>query len=272
MKFRIMIRLVIISLPLFCLVNCFKDADKFNSIFEVILSDKLISESDLSNYMKSSDLRIIRNSVYAKYGYLFKSDDLKEFFSKVSWYKGKLQNVDNLLTQNDKINVKLISYKESNAEIQEFLSLPSDNLPRDSSRIYFGFWHDSPVVASGWGNTLSFFPNGKVIARFNTMDCGKRLLAYIGSWQVEKDNLSITYTFKEHVEGGEFVQAYGSCASDKELVNGQVKVSKINPPMQIEYKVSSVPIDRYYYNPQDLPLFQFGNARYWKLNDDPNYY
>ena len=32
------------------------------------------------------DLRILRNTIYAKYGYIFKSKDLNDIFSKTEWY------------------------------------------------------------------------------------------------------------------------------------------------------------------------------------------
>lgn len=44
--------------------------------------------------LTSSELRIARNYVFAKYGYQFKSDDLKKYFSQFSWYKPNLRDVD----------------------------------------------------------------------------------------------------------------------------------------------------------------------------------
>ncbi|TGN00016.1 YARHG domain-containing protein [Leptospira dzoumogneensis] len=267
-----MIRLFISIVAFISTISCSQENEKFDSIFKLILSDKVISESDLSSYTKSSDLRIIRNSIFAKHGYIFKSDELKDFFAKKSWYKVRFHNVDNLLSQNDKRNIELISYKESNSEIQEFIAVDADVKPSQKDEMYFGFWHDSPVVASGWGDTLSLFPNGKIITRFNTMDCAKRVMAYAGSWVIEKNILIIRYSLKQHIEGGEFETASGSCGSDKELVNGQVKVLKLSPSMKVEYKVSSVSIDNNDYSLQGLPVISVEDARYWKLNDNPNYY
>lgn len=58
--------------------------------------------------LSKNDLRILRNMIYAKHGYKFKSDDLKEFFRKFSWYKPQYTNVDAMLSDLDLENIKLI--------------------------------------------------------------------------------------------------------------------------------------------------------------------
>ena len=40
------------------------------------------------------ELRILRNTIYAKYGYIFKSRDLTYIFSKSEWYKPQFDNGD----------------------------------------------------------------------------------------------------------------------------------------------------------------------------------
>lgn len=49
-------------------------------------NDKNYPNIDVSNLNKK-DLRIVRNLVYAKHGYAFKSDDLKNIFEDFNWYK-----------------------------------------------------------------------------------------------------------------------------------------------------------------------------------------
>ena len=49
------------------------------------LSDKKLTEADLEGVSKK-DLEIMRNMIYAKYGYKFKRNDLTDYFSKYSWY------------------------------------------------------------------------------------------------------------------------------------------------------------------------------------------
>ncbi|HWA35445.1 MAG TPA: YARHG domain-containing protein [Cyclobacteriaceae bacterium] len=61
-------------------------------------------------------LRQLRNHVFARYGYRFKSEDLKEYFSKFYWYQPRFDNVDNLLTDEDKLLIKTIQAAEAAAK------------------------------------------------------------------------------------------------------------------------------------------------------------
>jgi hypothetical protein len=60
------------------------------------------------------DLRILRNTIYAKYGYRFNSKDLQEHFSDFLWYNGITNNVDNKLTAVDIGNIELVQKAEQN--------------------------------------------------------------------------------------------------------------------------------------------------------------
>jgi hypothetical protein len=69
--------------------------------------EKIYCESDLQK-LTLSELRIKRNEIFAKHGYIFKSQDLTDHFSKFDWYKPTSHNVDDLLTETDKENINLI--------------------------------------------------------------------------------------------------------------------------------------------------------------------
>jgi hypothetical protein len=62
--------------------------------------------------MNLEELRILRNEYFAKYGMIFKSKDLTDYFSKYYWYKPQFQSIDNFLTEIDKKNIQLISQYE----------------------------------------------------------------------------------------------------------------------------------------------------------------
>lgn len=52
--------------------------------------------------MSSKQLRIARNTIFARHGMIFKSPDLQEYFSHESWYKPNRAYNDSLLTVTDK--------------------------------------------------------------------------------------------------------------------------------------------------------------------------
>jgi len=67
----------------------------------------ILSESELEG-KSSEELRIIRNEIFARKGYRFKSTDLQDYFSKIDWYEPKYDNVDSLLSETNKRNIELL--------------------------------------------------------------------------------------------------------------------------------------------------------------------
>jgi hypothetical protein len=61
----------------------------------------------------ANELRLMRNEIFANHGYIFKSDDLRKYFSQQLWYNPSFENVDHLLTDIEKHNVNLILNEES---------------------------------------------------------------------------------------------------------------------------------------------------------------
>ncbi|HEX8953104.1 MAG TPA: YARHG domain-containing protein [Polyangia bacterium] len=59
------------------------------------------------------DLRLLRNTIYARRGRTFKSEVLRDHFSGMEWYKPRPDYSDKLLTQNDVRNVALIKSVEN---------------------------------------------------------------------------------------------------------------------------------------------------------------
>ncbi len=57
-------------------------------------------------------LRLARNEIYARHGYIFESDDLRIYFSKKSWYFPNPNYNSSLLNSIEKYNVKLIQDRE----------------------------------------------------------------------------------------------------------------------------------------------------------------
>lgn len=74
------------------------------------------STNDLTNAELSEknadELRIMRNEIFARHGYIFKSEELKEYFTSKEWYEPLHQDVTDLLTESDKKNIELIVERE----------------------------------------------------------------------------------------------------------------------------------------------------------------
>lgn len=71
-----------------------------------------LSDSDLA-YISKEDLRFLRNTIYARHGYIFKSNDLKAFFSQFSWYKPRYTEIpQSALSKIERHNIQLIQKYE----------------------------------------------------------------------------------------------------------------------------------------------------------------
>lgn len=55
-----------------------------------------------------SELRLMRNEIFASYGYIFSSPDLNEYFEQKTWYRPISKDVNNQLTEIEKYNINLI--------------------------------------------------------------------------------------------------------------------------------------------------------------------
>jgi hypothetical protein len=76
------------------------------------VSKQYLDESDLTLYSKD-ELKIMRNEIFAVYGYIFKTEPLKSYYGSLPWYKGERDNVDDMLTELEKKNVALIKEVEN---------------------------------------------------------------------------------------------------------------------------------------------------------------
>ena len=78
------------------------------------LSEVRLSEADLADLSKK-DLEIMRNSIYARYGYRFNREDLLEYFSRYSWYSpttDDMESIYNRMNDNEKYNIEFIKKHE----------------------------------------------------------------------------------------------------------------------------------------------------------------
>lgn len=74
-------------------------------------STRLLRNSDIQG-LTSWDLKIMRNEIFARKGYIFKTEDMTTYFSSQSWYDPKYSKVDKLLSSIEKRNIEYIKKYE----------------------------------------------------------------------------------------------------------------------------------------------------------------
>ncbi len=126
-----------------------------------------------------------------------------------------------------------------------------------------GVWQDSPVMASGWGDTYLFHHDGKFVFYANQMDCGKRLAAEYGTWRCEGTVLHLVVTMRMVIEGGKLVPASGSCASKYEIEGGK-PVMRDTAPASRKLRWKAPSLDR------DAPAARYrisiDGRNYWRFS------
>lgn len=70
-------------------------------------SERFLSRSEIANLNKDQ-LKIMRNEIFARHGYIFKTPDMKSYFAQQSWYHGQFHNVNSMLSGIEKQNIELI--------------------------------------------------------------------------------------------------------------------------------------------------------------------
>lgn len=76
-------------------------------------SYKLLASNDFKN-LAISELSIMRNEIYARYGYIFKTGGrMEKYFKAQKWYRPEYKNVDSFLTEIELYNIELIKKIEN---------------------------------------------------------------------------------------------------------------------------------------------------------------
>lgn len=78
-----------------------------------IMNQVLNGNEQILNQYSPNELKIIRNTIYAKNGYIFKSNDLKNYFSQKPWYNGYVSDENQIsLSPNEKRFINIVKSHE----------------------------------------------------------------------------------------------------------------------------------------------------------------
>ena len=77
-----------------------------------VLKGESLSESEISG-LSLSEIRRLRNTVFARHGRIFQSSELQNYFAALPWYKPRTNYSDAQLTGNDRENIRLTQAAEN---------------------------------------------------------------------------------------------------------------------------------------------------------------
>lgn len=91
-----------------------KSAEQIYSGKYAYASYQELDPSELSQ-MTAKELRLMRNEIFARYGYIFrKGGEMEKHFNRQKWYNPEQHDVTNFLTDIEKRNIELIISAEKN--------------------------------------------------------------------------------------------------------------------------------------------------------------
>jgi hypothetical protein len=164
--------------------------------------------SEHKDIFLSSNLRILRNTIYAMHGYAFRSEDLQVFFQRFEWYNGTKENVDNELSENEMEFIQVILSMEAALEKEadqrlNFSSGQNLSPPRELQGIWLlesSYSHETgDVDRRDEGIILRFehgdiFFNGKSINEGGRYDNVRFILEETGTDFLHGDYYAIVYS------------------------------------------------------------------------------
>lgn len=98
------------------------------------LSDRLAVDEDVQGKTKE-DLKIMRNTIFAMHGYIFQTEEMKEYFQSQSWYEPKKANVSSELSSIEQKNIAFLKEKEESGLFDNVSNYDND---LDESSIAYG--------------------------------------------------------------------------------------------------------------------------------------
>jgi len=105
--------------------------EKAQQIEQKILRGDALSESDIEG-LSATELRILRNVHFARYGRKYERPGLGDYFSTRPWYKPRDDYNESMIASHDKANVNLILAAENIAKNGEIVSANSNTVMNTS--------------------------------------------------------------------------------------------------------------------------------------------
>jgi tetratricopeptide (TPR) repeat protein len=154
---------------------------------------------------------------------------------------------------------------------KELITEYDTNLSNYERRI-IGIWQNSPHMASGWGDTFTFYPNRKIISRYSQMDCSKRIISKTGLWKISNNVLHIEFNNQKEIVGGKEIPSDGSCGSETQIEGGQIVDKELESEI-VDYSISfSISKNNKLNIKSNLPSIEIDNIIYWRHRSNPEDY
>jgi eukaryotic-like serine/threonine-protein kinase len=106
------------------------NVSRIESAEALLVGGAMVTEADLATF-SPAELRVLRNTVFARHGRTFESPGLQRFFNSRKWYKTNANYSDELLTDIDRVNLRLIAQVERQTKAAQAIAVQSSSALSD---------------------------------------------------------------------------------------------------------------------------------------------
>jgi hypothetical protein len=171
--------------------------------------------------LTKNELRILRNMIYAKHGYIFQNNDWTKYFSDFNWYNPRHRNVDTMLTEHEKWLIEVI------------LAFENMKPTRHTKSDYVREWYNTPVPA-GWPDLIEIKNDNTINFVYNEMR-KRAAISCRGTYTVENGLLVVNIT-EQLLNGGKYFHSgYASTLPGMEHANEGV--FRFNSPVRMVFSI-----------------------------------
>ena len=234
------------------------ERNMLNEVFDIF------SLSQLDN----QHIRLLRNMIFAKYGYRFSSSDLNTFFSRFEWYKPTSNDVENKLTETDKFNIqRMLSFESRNETLSD--------IQWDKNKV--GVWQDSEIVGSGWSDRFVIHSNNQLEYYYSQMRELNIINGIYGTYTI-KGNVLI-YSVSEIYYSMNGIEMEYSGAFGYDFKESKRNTIKLENPLVFKFPVSSITVkefdNKFKFEPEEpdklkLETITIGGKNFYRMSDDVN--
>ena len=168
-----------------------KKIEDFFIAKNALFGDLTCLENEFSDFslgiLNKDELWILRNTIFAKYGYKFTSEFLMKYFSQFEWYNPQFENVDEYLSIIDKKNIDKIMLFE---KIDRKIFMDVDVFSKFENLV----WNKTQIIAAGYDDCFIFSSGKKIQFNFSEMDMKKSFISYSGTYELTQDGIIISFT------------------------------------------------------------------------------
>jgi serine/threonine-protein kinase len=155
-----------------------------------ILNDQALDRNDLAG-ISDPDLRMLRNTIYARHGRIFDTADLQRYFSTRSWYRPRSEYKDADLTANDRANVALIKSAEGASAAPADASIRNEVMQTLNGWVEAMGRHDLDAYMSYYAPTLDSYYKRSNVSRADVRAEKARAFSRYATLDVQLNNVQI---------------------------------------------------------------------------------